>query len=92
MGYSDQRKGYRLYDIQKERIVFSRDVAFNETVSGFANDTSNTAYVQFDLVDNDECEEVADEDQTTSNNEDRVEEPAPRRSTREHKRPDYYGV
>ena len=95
MGYSDQRKGYRLYDIQKERIVFSCDVAFNETVSGFetkANNTSNTTYVQFDLVDNDECEEIADEDQTTSDNEDRVEEPAPRRSTREHKRPDYYGV
>uniref|UniRef100_A0A1X7V641 Uncharacterized protein n=1 Tax=Amphimedon queenslandica TaxID=400682 RepID=A0A1X7V641_AMPQE len=31
LGYPDTRKGYRLYDVQKLKIVYSRDVIFNET-------------------------------------------------------------
>ncbi|KAM5569751.1 hypothetical protein ABKV19_016986 [Rosa sericea] len=30
VGYSDQTKGYRLYNLKKEKIVISRDVIFNE--------------------------------------------------------------
>jgi acyl-CoA thioesterase len=99
MGYSDQKKVYQLYDVQNERIVFSRDVTFNEVAPGFEAKDHMT-YVQIDLIDSDDCEEIVNENiqhtdnevQHTSDIEDEVEEPTPRRSTRERKRPDYYGV
>ena len=72
--------------------MFSRDVTFNEAISGFeAND--DVTYVQIDLIDDNEFEEVVDDSQTTGDD-DRTEESTPkyRRSTRERKRPDYYGV
>ena len=31
LGYGENTKGYRLYDKEKKRVFFSRDVAFNET-------------------------------------------------------------
>lgn len=32
LGYSDNRKGYRLYDIERKKVIHSRDVVFNEAV------------------------------------------------------------
>ena len=34
MGYGTTTKGYRLYDPLKEKVVFSRDVVFNEQECG----------------------------------------------------------
>ena len=35
LGYSENQKGYQLYDVERKRIVNSRDVDFNETAYGF---------------------------------------------------------
>ena len=32
LGYSENRKGYRLYDIEHKKVIHSRDVLFNEMV------------------------------------------------------------
>ena len=32
LGYSDNHKGYRLYDIEHKRVIHSRDVLFNEMI------------------------------------------------------------
>ena len=90
MGYSDQKKGYCLYDSRKERIVFSFDVTFNKDESSFEA-KSDTTYVEIDLMNNDSCEEIV-EDHPITEPEDKVEDPTPRRSTRQRNRPDYYGV
>uniref|UniRef100_A0A1X7VGK0 Retroviral polymerase SH3-like domain-containing protein n=1 Tax=Amphimedon queenslandica TaxID=400682 RepID=A0A1X7VGK0_AMPQE len=74
-GYADQRNGYRLYDVQKERIMFSRDVTFNEAISGFET-RNDVTYVQIDLFDDNECEEVFDDTHTTGDD-DRIEECTP---------------
>lgn len=34
LGYSTETKGYRLYDMNHERVFFSRDVIFNELDTG----------------------------------------------------------
>lgn len=34
MGYGSETKGYRLYDLQHERVFYSRDVRFNERDCG----------------------------------------------------------
>ena len=35
LGHGTETKAYRLYDIERERVIFSHDVAFNETRTGF---------------------------------------------------------
>ena len=30
LGYGERRKGYRLFDPEKEKVIYSRDVIFNE--------------------------------------------------------------
>ena len=87
MGYANERRGYRLYDNQKERIVFSRDVTFNEMVTGL--ESKPNAYIQYDLIDD-------DYDHIFSDNEEREDIPDPepviRRSSRSRNPPDRYGV
>ena len=34
IGYGDNHKGYQLYDVQNRRIMYSRDVVFNEMSGG----------------------------------------------------------
>ena len=41
LGYADNRKAYHLYDFQKRRVVFSRDVVFNEKVAGYRDEESD---------------------------------------------------
>ena len=31
LGYGTETKGYRLYDLQSSRVIYSRDVKFNES-------------------------------------------------------------
>ena len=75
---------------RKERIVFSCDVTFNENESSFEA-KSDTTYVEIDLINDESCEEIV-EDHPNTEPEDRVEDPTPRRSTRQRNRPDYFGV
>ena len=105
LGYSDTRKGYRLYNTQKMKIVYSRDVVFNEmeSMSWSEKESDGHPLVRIELVDTDQetdndqkvqnestsDESSQDESNRDSNTESRVTE---RRSTRERRRPDYYGV
>ena len=66
---------------QSQRIVFSRDVTFNEDESSFEA-KSDTTYVEIDLINDESCEEIV-EDHPNTEPEDRVEDPTPRRSTRQ---------
>ena len=66
LGYSENRKGYRLYDINKKRIVHSRDVVFDELTCGLQKETESISdefrHVRIDM------EELnhTDEDDDTS--------------------------
>ena len=81
MGYGTTTKGYRLYDPLKKKVVFSRDVIFNEQKCGLEDSIHNEPkkYV---------CLEYLDEptDTTTSS-----EPPLLRRSEHERKQTEFYG-
>ena len=97
MGYTDDRKGYRLYDEEHCKIVYSRDVIFNESVNGSVKQSeaqSNpTRYVKIDCFNEDDDlkdNDIRDEPSDIASDHD--EEPVPQRSTREGHHPDHYGV
>jgi hypothetical protein len=100
LGYGTSRKGYRLYDWKTSSIVHSRDVVFNELSRGYEG-AKEKRRVQVENVTEEpeapEPEEDADEvesddDSGEPEEEDSTDAPAPRRtSTRETRRPDYYG-
>ena len=81
MGYGTTTKGYRLYDPLKKKIVFSRDVIFNEQKCGLEEFTQHEPkkYVYLEYSD----------EQTDATN-----SPEPlmlRRSERERKQTEFYG-
>ena len=39
--YGTESKGYRLYDCERQRVIFSRDVKFNENEFGIEKDPSD---------------------------------------------------
>ena len=41
MGYSNSKKGYRLYSLDKHQFIFSRDVKFFESIFPFKESVSN---------------------------------------------------
>lgn len=99
MGYSDNRKGYRLFDDKKRKIIHSRDVTFNELVSGTEKDNeleNETSYVRIEYPSEDEevdgVSNNESSDELDDTEPDHEEEPAVRRSTRERKCPDHFGV
>ena len=59
LGYADNRKAYCLYDFQKRRVVFSRDVVFNEKVAGYSDEESDneTPHVSIDISEDDKIVE-----------------------------------
>ena len=104
LGYGTTRKGYRLYNQKTSSIVHSRDVVFNELARGheceqgkhlirvenFSDEKSEESQAQAeDSEDNSESE---GEDDVRESVEDLTEPPAPRRSTRETRRPEYYSA
>ena len=129
LGYGGLRKGYRLYDQRSSCVIYSRDVAFNESVRGIEPEQEEKRMIQFESNDDDlvtdhntdDTEEhnththtdsqlCTDSDTNTltdsqistdsdtnahtfpvTGNEDQTE-PVLRRSTRETRRPDHFGV
>ena len=99
VGYGEETKAYRLYDTNK-KVIFSRDVLFNENECGIECDVAQSEGDQqyFDLDLSDEADTTSCPE--TTNNP--LPEPAPvepvpeqqtvRRSGREKWFPDYYGV
>lgn len=106
LGYSTNRKGYRLYDPERQRIVYSRDVKFNESESGiekFSSEKSAESQAITDSSkdmgmdeDDDSLREETEEPETDGDTESCVNEGnesiTVRRSTRVSRQPDFYGV
>ena len=103
LGYGTDVKGCRLYDIQRSQVIFIRDVIFDEKHYGFEENEKNE--VEKEQEDSRKVEiecEFRDQEVTVDQDTDNEvevseeaneeEEPRTRRSTRERRRPDYYGV
>ena len=92
VGYGEKTKGYRLYDPNKWRICFSRDVSFNESDCGIELDVTPSGgdhYVELALLDESVCSEPVVADQAPVHQP--PGQPRARRSGRERRFPDYYG-
>ena len=94
LGYGTETKAYRLYDIERQRVFFSRDVVFNESKRGFEKESvskdSDTEYVQLECSNEDHGESSHKEDEQESPQQE-TPDVILRRSTRERRMPDYYG-
>ena len=92
LGYGEETKGYRLYDTTKGKVFYSRDVRFNETKQEMVpkTDMPDTEFlVELDLSNDSEASFKDSEEELPSNN---TIEPVLRRSGRERRQPDFYGV
>ena len=49
VGYREETKGYRLYDPVRAKIIFSRDVVFNEGKCGGSVSEDTSQYVELEL-------------------------------------------
>ena len=106
LGYSNTTKGYRLYDIKRDRVFHSRDVVFDEMKLGFQKEQDGSMtennYFGIDLSSNqtddvrdavpDQNDVPDDIEDSETNTETEGETETVRRSHRERKRPDYYGT
>ena len=107
LGYGTSQKGYRLYDVERMKVVHSRDVVFDETSTPGIQKETTVKYVELEI--NEKAEEPTVEYTTTSDSPGGVskeaavnEQPSeeslsspckevPRRSTRHKQIPNRYG-
>ena len=108
LGYGEATKGYRLYDPDKRRVFYSRDVVFNENSLGAKREQSsmNTSQplIHLDLdmerpeseddthCETDKEEEPAENEQEMNTEPAENSPPVLRRSQRVSNRPDFYGT
>ena len=106
VGYGEETKGYRLYDSVRGKIIFSRDVVFNEENSGGLGVEDASQYVKLELSSDDDtptiselpqveqqAEEIDHLDTSTDSTPDESSssQPTVRRSTLQKKTTDYFG-
>ena len=64
LGYPSNKKGYRLYDQGAEKVIYSRDVTFNETTDEFEKESLGTLHKEDSQIildgSNDECSSLTD--------------------------------
>ena len=85
LGYSNCVKGYRLFDISKNKIFFSRDVIFCENEKSILTNSSNSGHVPVVELSNNEDESVATPEDCSQG------EQVPVRPKRDTRPPDRYG-
>ena len=93
MGYGNVTKGYRLYDAIEGKIIYSRDVQFNEKVEECPQNTEDIAKSDYQLtVEFSEGSEIEMEHDVIQPEQVKESSPLePRRSTRTRRQPNYYG-
>ena len=90
LGYGQHTKGYRLFDPIRRKVLYSRDVRFNENKKDdevILNDDP-THHLILDF--SNDCESEAPTESQTPH--ESAPEPVLRRSTRERQQPTYYGM
>ena len=94
LGYGEETKGYRLYNIERKKIFHSRDVQFNEAMRKVQLEPVEKEiehHVELELLDE---EEVLEDDDPPNEPEEPEEseepEQPPRRSERVRRPPDYF--
>ena len=93
LGYGEHTKGYRLYDPERRRVLYSRDVKFNENEK--KNETQESpnsnggGRMELDFSDYTEDSSGKSQVETVTGND---SETVPRRSERQRKPPDFYGI
>ena len=96
LGYGTETKAYRLYDIERKKVFFSRDVVFNENVNGIEKESvsndSDTRFVQIKCSDEEDHTESFNEEEEQESLQEEDSDTGLRRSSRERRKPDYYGV
>ena len=101
LGYGNETKSYRLYDPIQSRVIHSRDVLFNEFTRGVEKERiEKKKQLELSLSNSSEDELMINEDEGVASqfedeethNEPVNTKPVKRRSTRERKQPDKYGV
>ena len=90
LGYGKETKGYQLYDPNEGKVIFSRDVKFNEGEKEEGTVTNNAPVHLIELDFTDNCEMTSDSENCPT--EQPIAESIPRRSERERQPPDFYGV
>ena len=98
LGYGNQQKGYRLYDATREKVIYSRDVVFNESSSmpGIQKEQKEAnKYVELEIEEEPVTEESAIPNSEEIDQSEESEAQAPviplRRSSRIRHKPDWYG-
>ena len=88
LGYGTETKGYRLYDPNRARMFYSRDVLFNEEKYQVEEPSvqEEKHYVEFNFPSDCDDDRPNEEETVTE----RPTEPVLRRSRRERRPPDYY--
>ena len=103
LGYGTERKAYRLYDAERQKIISSRDVIFDESKCGIEEERIPTCTGHMNSDNDDksttedevpeikvEIPEIKDEE-PVSEDEESVIEDEPKRPVRLRKPPDMYG-
>ena len=102
LGYGASQKGYRLYDIERMKVIHSRDVVFDETtVSGIEKEKEDVPkYIELEIEGEPAAEvptslggaseETTVHEQQGEESNQTVPEAALRRSTRSKQQPDRY--
>ena len=91
LGYGTETEGYRLYDADRECILYSCNVVFEENKMGIGKEEISEMEQSIEI---EECSSSSEEEESNHPNTDTAEEPEVRvrHSTREKHRPDFYGV
>ena len=95
LGYGETTKGYRLYDTTRGKVFYSRDIKFNEIKQERVQKPSEPDpefLVELDLLNDSEMFSKDTEDKQEETPTDSIARPTLRRSGRERRPPDYYGV
>ena len=82
LGYSDNQKGYRLFDIENRKVIVRRDVIFNESDFGSQKqkvDLKLEAEVEAELGESSQSPDVLEEEDSVA---EEVQQQEPRRSQR----------